>query len=91
MNHWIFRFQVEEGKKNISKIRDSAMSDRLRSEADASSYVDNSKAESNQKLLTDNYIKLQLAKSLTNNTKMFFSGEESGLGAILSQLLQAKK
>ena len=67
------------------------MSDRLRAEADASSYVDNSKAESNKKLLTDNYIKLQLAKSLTNNTKMFFSGEESGLGAILSQLLQVKK
>ena len=68
------------------------MSDRLKAEADASSYVDNSKAESNQKLLTDNYIKLQLAKSLTNNTKRFFSGEESGgIGAILSQLLQVKK
>ena len=60
------------------------MSGRLRAEADASSYVDNSKAKSNQKLLTDNYIKLKLAKSLADNTKMFF------LGAILSQLLQVK-
>ena len=67
------------------------MADHHKIMADVSNYVDNSKAESNQKLLTDNYIKLQLARSIANNTKMFFSGENSALGAVLSQLLKTNK
>ena len=85
------QIDIEEGLKNISRIHDQSMADHHKIMADVSSYVDNSKAESNQKLLTDNYIKLQLARSIANNTKMFFSGENSALGAVLSQLLKTNK
>ena len=45
-----------------------------------------SSAQSNEKLLTDNYVKLNVAKMLSNNTKMYFSGGDSVLGASLSQI-----
>jgi hypothetical protein len=54
--------------------------------ADVSSYVDASQAESNKELLTDNYVKLQLGKMMTNNTKMYFSGGDSVLGSVLGQV-----
>ena len=67
------------------------MSDRQKIMADASSYADKSRADSNEKLLTDNYIKLQLAKSLTNNTKIFFSGTNSAVGSVLDQILKTDR
>lgn len=54
--------------------------------ADVSSYVQASSAKSNEKLLTDNYVKLNVAKMLSNNTKMYFSGGDSVLGASLSKI-----
>ena len=54
--------------------------------ADVSSYVQASSAQSNEKLLTDNYVKLNVAKMLSNNTKMYFSGGDSLLGASLSKI-----
>ena len=54
--------------------------------ADVSSYVKASDAKSNEKLLTDNYVKLNMAKMLSNNTKMYFSGGDSVLGAVLGKV-----
>ena len=45
-----------------------------------------SEAESNRELLTDNYVKLHIAKALMNNTKMYFSGGDSVLGSLLGQV-----
>ena len=39
-----------------------------------------SEAKNNAELLTDHYIKLQMTKSMLNNTKIFFSGQDSALG-----------
>ncbi len=54
--------------------------------ADVSSYVHKSEAESNKELLTDNYVKMQLASKLSDNTKLYFSGPDSVLGSVLGQV-----
>ena len=46
-----------------------------------------SQAENNKELLSDQYIKMELAKSLAKNTKMYFSGQDSALGGVLNGLL----
>lgn len=54
--------------------------------ADVSSFVAASQANSNKDLLTDNYVKLQLGQMLANNTKMYFSGSDSIMGAVLGKI-----
>ena len=44
-------------------------------------------AEANNALYTDKYIQLNLAKSLSNNTKFYFSGQKSELGGIFNKIL----
>ena len=44
-------------------------------------------AEANNALFTDKYIKLNLAKSLANNTKFYFSGQQSELGGLFNKIL----
>ena len=45
-------------------------------------------AEANDALYTDKYIKLNMAKSLSNNTKFYFSGQQSELGSLLNKILE---
>jgi hypothetical protein len=85
------RIQQEEGKKNISAINNAIWMDKKKNEADASTYVQESEANSNKLLLTDEYIRLQVAKSMMNNTKMFFSGTDSVMGSVLSQIFDRGK
>ena len=46
-----------------------------------------SEAEANKKLYTPEYVQLQLAKGIANNTKFYFSGDNSALGSIFSKIL----
>lgn len=80
------RIQQEEGRKNISSINNEIFMEKMKNEADASSYVSESEAKSNELLLTDQYIRLNVAKSLMNNTKMYFSGAESAVGTALADI-----
>jgi len=82
------KIQMEEGKSNVSSINNEMMAKKRRIQADVSSYVSLSEAESNKELLSDNYVKLQIAKSFGNNTKMYFSGGDSALGAILGSVFK---
>ena len=77
---------MEEGKANMTRINNDVYEETNRMKADVSSYVKKSEANSNQELLTDQYVKLQVAKLLSNNTKMYFSGGESVLGSVLGQV-----
>ncbi|TRY77064.1 hypothetical protein TCAL_08349 [Tigriopus californicus] len=78
--------QREEGKKNVSAINNAIFTAKMLNEADTMTYVQESEASSNKLLFTDEYIKLQIAKSLMNNTKMFFSGSESLVGSLIGQV-----
>ena len=58
---------MEEGKANMTRINNDVYEETNRMKADVSSYVKKSEANSNQELLTDQYVKLQVAKLLSNN------------------------
>jgi len=78
--------EQEEGRANVTRIQNEVFEEKRRMEADVSSYVAASAANSNKELLTDNYIKLQLGQLLSNNTKMYFSGPDSVLGSVLQKV-----
>ncbi len=59
--------------------------------ADVSSYVQASQAESNKELLTDNYVKLEMGRMLSNQTKMYFSGGDSVMGSVLGQIFNPNR
>jgi len=78
--------EMEEGKSNMTRIKNEIYEETNRMKADVSSYVKQSEANSNQELLTDQYVKLKIAQTLSNNTKMYFSGGDSVLGSVLGQV-----
>ena len=82
----IFFSEMEEGKSNMTRIKNEVYEETNRMKADVSSYVKKSEANSNQELLTDQYVKLKIAQTLSNNTKMYFSGGDSVLGSVLGQV-----
>ena len=55
-------------------------------EADTMSYFQEQEANSNKLLLTPEYLQLNVAKSLMNNTKMYFSGEDSVVGQVFAKV-----
>merc|ERR1712061_931098 len=55
--------------------------------ANIAAYKKEKQAEANKNLYSPEFIKLEMAKALSNNTKFYFSGEESALGGLLSKIL----
>ena len=70
----------------MTRIKNEIYEETNRMKADVSSYVKQSEANSNQELLTDQYVKLKIAQTLSNNTKMYFSGGDLVLGSVLGQV-----
>jgi len=83
--------QKELLKKQKEKERNDLdiqiVKDREENIADIAAYKKEKQSEANKKLYSPEYIKLEMAKSLANNTKFYFSGEESALGGLLSKIL----
>lgn len=61
--------------------------DREQNVADIAAYKKEKQSEANKKLYSPEFIKLEMAKALSNNTKFYFSGENSALGGLLSKIL----
>jgi len=78
----------EEGKKNISLINNAIKKAAEENEANIANFKLLKEAEANEKLFTEQYVKLNLAKSLSENTKLFFSGEGSEMGALFNKILK---
>lgn len=76
-----------EGKQKISEINNNIVKDRENNLADIAKYKKDKEAEGNRQLYSDQYVKLQMAQSLTNNTKFYFSGQDSVLGGLLTKIL----
>jgi len=55
--------------------------------ADIEKYALEQEARANEALYSDKYIKLNLAKALSNNTKFYFSGQQSELGSLFTKIL----
>jgi len=80
-----------EGKKNISDINNQIVREKQNNLADIAKYAKEQEALGNKDLYSPDYVRLKMAQSLSNNTKFFFSGQESALGGLLSKLLAMKK
>lgn len=76
----------KEGDANISLINNEILRVQEENIANIEKFKLEKKAEANKLLLTKEYIQLNVAQSLSNNTKYFFSGEESILGSLLSKM-----
>ena len=80
---WITKYIIGEifssGRANLYKNH---------SDQTVTTYLFQEKAaEANEKLYTDKYVQLETSKYLSTNTKFYFSGETSPLGALLSKLI----
>jgi len=80
-----------EGKQKISEINNKIVRDKQNNLADIAKYAKDKEAAGNTALYSPEYVKLQVAQSLTNNTKFFFSGQDSVLGGLLTKILANKR
>ena len=71
----------------LSSLQNSIVKEREQSLADVENYKKTKQAEANKILYTDQFVKLEMARSLSNNTKFFFSGETSVLGGLLNNIM----
>jgi len=81
----------KEAERNISALNNAIIREKEESQADVDNYKKTKDAEANKKLYTKEFIQLQMAKSLSQNTKFFFSGESSPLGAVLAKIMGQNK
>merc|ERR1712226_735280 len=77
----------KEGESKRNDIQNQIIKDREQNTANITAYAKERAAEANKLLYTDEYVKLEMARSLTNNTKFYFSGETSPLGGLLTKIL----
>ena len=80
-----------EGKQKISEINNNIVRDKQNNLADIAKYAKDKEAAGNTALYSPEYVKLQVAQSLANNTKFFFSGQDSVLGGLLTKVLASKR
>jgi len=80
-----------EGKQKISEINNKIVKDKQNNLADIAKYAKDKEAAGNTALYSPEYVKLQVAQSLANNTKFFFSGQDSVLGGLLTKILASNK
>merc|ERR1712038_1676733 len=64
----------EEGKRNVSTINNEIKKAAEENDADIHKYKVQQEAAANAELYTQQYVQLNLAKSISNNTKFYFSG-----------------
>ena len=78
----------KEGDQRISALNNGIEYDKQKSKADVENYSKKKLAEANNALFNNTgYIRLEMAKALSQNTKFFFSGGNSPLGAILEKVM----
>ena len=81
----------KEGEKNLSALSNAIIKEREENKANVENYRKTQEAEANSRLYTKDFIQLEMAKALSENTKFFFSGESSPLGAVLTKIMGENK
>jgi len=76
----------KEGEKKLSELENEILKQREQNKADVENYKKTKAAEGNLKLYTKDFVQLEIARAMSNNTKFFFSGETSPLGAVLAKV-----
>merc|ERR1712210_355888 len=75
------------GQKNVSLINNEILQAAENNKADIEKYKLEQQAQANEALYSDKFIKLNLAQALSNNTKFYFSGQQSELGSLFNKIL----
>ena len=76
----------KEGDANISSINNEILRLSEQNLANISKFKILSEAEANKELYTREFIQYNTARHLANNTKYYFSGQESVLGGVLNKI-----
>lgn len=79
----------KEGEQKLSTLENEILKERETNKANVDSYSKGKLAEANKNLYTPEFVRLEVAKGLSENTKFFFSGDNSPLGAVLAKILGA--
>ena len=77
----------KQKEKERNDLDIQIVKDREENIANLEAYTKEKQSQANKNLFSPEYIKLETAKSLSNNTKFYFSGENSALGGLLSKIL----
>jgi len=77
----------KEAEKNMSLIVNEQYRLAEENKANVLKYMREKEAEGNQLIFTDAYLKIKMAEVFSNNTKLYFSGDQSPLGAIFNKLV----
>jgi len=77
----------KEAEKKINDLENQIIKAREENKANNEAYAKEKIADANKQLYTTDYVKLEMAKALSQNTKFYFSGETSPLGSLLNKLL----
>merc|ERR1739846_131673 len=77
----------KEREKEVNDLEIQIIKSREENQANVDAYKKEKEAEANKNLFSPDYIKLEMAKALSENTKFYFSGESSPLGALLNKIL----
>eukprot|EP00090_Calanus_glacialis_P032408 TRINITY_DN53689_c0_g1_i1.p1 TRINITY_DN53689_c0_g1~~TRINITY_DN53689_c0_g1_i1.p1 ORF type:complete len:146 (-),score=36.54 TRINITY_DN53689_c0_g1_i1:49-486(-) len=77
----------KEGESTLTAIQNNITRSIAENNANVEAYRLLKEAEANEALFTDKYVKLQISKALINNTKLYFSGENTLVGGLLNKIL----
>jgi len=81
------RILEKEGDQKVSQLHNEQLRLVGENEANIKAYGIEKEAEANRKLLTAEYVKLNMAKAISPNTKYYFSGEKGIVSGLLSKIM----
>merc|ERR1711974_419947 len=81
------RILEKEGDQKVSQLHNEQLRLVGENEANIKAYAIEKEAEANRKLLTAEYVKLNMAKAISPNTKYYFSGEKGIVSGLLSKIM----
>ena len=78
----------KQGDNDISALENQITKEKKENEANIENYSKKKLAEANALLFkNEGYVQLEMAKSMSTNTKFYFSGEGSPLGSVLAKIM----
>merc|ERR1712105_198943 len=81
------RILEKEGDQKVSQLHNEQLRLVGENEANIKAYAIEKEAEANKKLLTTEYVKLNMAKAISPNTKYYFSGEKGIVSGLISKIM----
>jgi len=81
------RILEKEGDQKISELNNALLKLAGEVEADIKKAAIEKEAEANLKLFTPEYIKLNMAKAISPNTKYYFSGDNAIVSAVMEKIV----